>query len=59
VLIEIAASLFSLGGFEFAQMLWLTVGYSMSMGTLIVLASFGLFAGYSKIDQFSHSTPRW
>ena len=59
MLIEIAASFLFPGGFELAQMLWLTVGQPMSMGTLIVLASFGLFAGCSKIDQFSHSTPRW
>jgi hypothetical protein len=59
VLIEIAASLLFFGGFKLAHMLWLTVGHTMSVGALIVLASFGLFAGCSKIDQFSHSKPRW
>ena len=49
----------ALGGRELAQAFRLAVGNAMRVRTLIVLPPFGLLAGTSKIDQFSHSTPRW
>jgi hypothetical protein len=56
--VEIAAGFVLLGGFELAQALGLTVGKSIGVGTLIVLLALGSLAGGSKIDQFSHSSPR-
>jgi hypothetical protein len=58
VAIEVVAGFRLLCAFEFAQMLGLAVGKSVGLGTLIALLPLGLLAGRSKIDKFSHSTPR-
>jgi hypothetical protein len=57
--IEIAAGFRLLRGLEFAPVLGLTVGETVGVGAQIVLPFFGSLAGRSKIDQFSHSAPRW
>jgi hypothetical protein len=54
--VEIAAGFRLLGGFERAQALGPAVGKTTGVDTLIVLLPFGLLAGGSKIDQFSHSS---
>jgi hypothetical protein len=56
--IEVVVGFLPLGKFEFSQILWLTVGKTLGVGTLVILPSFSLFAGRSKIDQFSHVSPR-
>jgi hypothetical protein len=56
--IEIAPGFRLLRGFELAQVLGLTVGKPIGVGTRIGLPSFGALAGHPKIDQFSHSVPR-
>ena len=42
--------------FEFALMLWLAMGKPICGGALFVLSAFGLLAGRSKINEFSHSS---
>jgi hypothetical protein len=59
VQIEIAAGFRLLRGIELAPVLGLTMGEAFGVGALIVLPPLGAFAGVSKIDQFSHSAPRW
>jgi hypothetical protein len=59
VTIEIAAGFRLLSGFEFTQAFGLPVSNTIGVRTPIVLPAFGLLAGCSKIDQFSHSAPRW
>jgi len=56
--VEILAGLGALRLFELVLVVGLTVGKSISVGPLIVLAPFGSLARSSKIDQFSHSQPR-
>ena len=44
--------------FELAHMLGLAMGKPVAVGALLALPAFGLLAGGSKIDEFSHSKPR-
>jgi hypothetical protein len=58
VAVEIAVGFSLLRSREFTPVLGLTVGKAMGVGTQLGLALFGPLAGNSKIDQFSHATPR-
>jgi hypothetical protein len=56
--IEVVAGFRLLRVFAFAQMFRLPVGKPVGVGSLIVLPALGSLARVSKIDKFSHSTPR-
>ena len=57
--IEHVTGLFLLGRFQPTQVLWLSVGQTIGVGSLIVTASRGLLARRPEIDEFCHFTPRY
>jgi len=59
VQIERATGLFLFGRVQVADVLRLPVGKTIGIGGLLILSARGPLARRPKIDQFSHSAPRY